>query len=282
MNRRRVGLGTTVAILAGVIIFGAREQVPTETRIPVNQAYEIAATRALSYQAVPVERKTGWGVARGLDATINHMKERFDRHDGPFQINVRGVWGPKRNLNPTLQRLHDLAKHLPYFGARPPKFTVLVVRAFSDSYRERFRKHDKNPAMIIDTEGTQAIDIIVGTTAVQFPIGLRVLGIYVCRTIAGSGTLSQHAFGNAVDWGASTSLLDRVARFQYGLVKKGYLPISQLIWRGRDMLSGHSVYDHYNHIHDSGRPLQSGGCRRPGISQSIPSYVSSTPFEGAE
>jgi hypothetical protein len=72
-------------------------------------------------------------------------------------------------------------------------------------------------------------------------------GVFACRFIHGTTTWSQHAWGNAVDWHASTELMDRIAAFCRSDEMRPY--VSQVLWR---------VPDHYDHVHVSGRPLRTG------------------------
>ena len=275
-SKGAVGAAVATTVTIAAIIFGTREQAPEVARFPRSAIYENSATRATSYQSAPAA-KTGFGDPHSLKGAVRSMGRRLQHHSQTgYTIHYRGNTSAPRSLKLTLDRVRELAKRLPYDTA------VLTVRAEQDGYRELFRKHDRDPTKIVNTEGTRAIDIAVGTTLWYFPT-VRSIGIYVCRTIAGSSTLSQHAFANAWDLGGSTELLDKIARFQVDLIHKGWLPVSQVIWRGRELLSGHSVYDHYDHIHDSGAPLLNGGCRHAGsMPDTGTTTVESTPPEGEE
>jgi hypothetical protein len=78
-------------------------------------------------------------------------------------------------------------------------------------------------------------------------------GTRSCRRIFGrsTGPWSEHAWGNAWDITAPTATLDRVARFLNG---QPYA--AQVLWKGRNLVDGHAVEDHYDHVHLSGAPLQ--------------------------
>lgn len=87
----------------------------------------------------------------------------------------------------------------------------------------------------------------------------RSAGMFQCRRIAGSSTWSQHAWGNAVDIVGPTSLyMGRIAAWLLAEARANRLPIAQVLWQGKDLLSGGSVSGHYDHIHVSGRPMFSG------------------------
>jgi hypothetical protein len=80
------------------------------------------------------------------------------------------------------------------------------------------------------------------------------LGTFACRRIFGRpapAPWSEHAWGNAWDIGGSTAVLSAVARY---LAQQPYA--AQVLWQGRDLVTGASVEDHYNHVHISGRPLR--------------------------
>jgi hypothetical protein len=53
---------------------------------------------------------------------------------------------------------------------------------------------------IIDTSGNKAADLYWSTIVAKFPqYNPRFAGAYVCKTVAGTSTMSQHSYGNAVD-----------------------------------------------------------------------------------
>lgn len=280
-RRRTVAIATAAAIAAGsvtgyLVVHRERPQpnvyAPRPTRF-----YEVPATQRFRYPIA--HRGKRWGRPYHLDNAIVALHHQMDPYQGKgYQLDDGDGdgWGARaRSLVTSLHILrHAMARA--HVGAvwriRPVGHKVSVWK---------MKKVDIDPAVKADTEGTNAIDIIVGSTLKHFPaVGLG--GIYVCRYIAGTSSLSQHAYGNAVDLMGSAGLLDSVARWQYGLARKGWLPLSQLLWRGHDWFSGASVYDHYNHIHDSGKPYLGGGCNRPGTYVRAPNVVPSAPFEGQE
>jgi hypothetical protein len=72
-------------------------------------------------------------------------------------------------------------------------------------------------------------------------------GVFVCRRIAGSSTWSQHAYGNAVDFHASTTVMDAIAGYCRGESMRDV--VAQVLWK---------VPDHWDHVHVSGRPMHTG------------------------
>ena len=112
---------------------------------------------------------------------------------------------------------------------------------------------------------TPAIRQVEAALSKAFP-GWNSGGDFVCKTIQGTSTPSQHAWGNAVDVMVQTvtgSAMantpgDAVARWAIAQAKSGALPIDQVIWRGQEWIHGGSVYDHFNHVHITGAPQLSG------------------------
>jgi hypothetical protein len=242
--KRRLGIagaaGAVLTLLA--VIFGVQEG-QIVRRFDPDSAYEIAATQDIAYRLA--DRNP-----RPLGATIDNARTWMRHHRGDgYRIRRENTmeWSIARPAGETARHLRDVLR-------RVEVRTVVYVRAEADDIVLHILKVDLNPAMVIDTEGTLAIDVIVGTTVVRFP-SVQSLGIYACRYIAGTHELSEHAAANAWDIGGTTALLDRVAEYQLQLWRKGYLPVSQILWDGRNLISGSPVADHYSHIHDSGDPL---------------------------
>lgn len=280
-GRRRVAVavGATVAVaLSGVstylVVHRERPTPPSYIRSPTKFT-EIPATQTFRYQAVP-NHADRWGPPKSMDLAIDVVGDAMRRHHGPFQLKRPGeaLWGVRLPLATALHRMRVGVKH--HGGV----WRIHPTRHHSATWK--MRRIDINPAKYAPTEGTQSIDIIIASTVYRFP-GIRIAGIYTCRTILGTNTLSQHAYGNAVDLVGTTALMDQVAQWQYGMARRGFLPLAQLIWRGHEWFHGGTVYDHYNHIHDTGSPMYSGGCFRPSYSRSVPLVpVGDWPLEGTE
>ena len=82
-------------------------------------------------------------------------------------------------------------------------------------------------------------------------------GVYDCRFIAGTTTWSQHAWGNAEDYHGTTDAMDDLAAYARSPALRPY--VSQVLWR---------VPDHFDHVHLSGRPLETG---TPACAGGVPS-----------
>jgi len=246
--KRRLAAGVLAAAVAvTTIIVGGRGP----------KLSEIPATQDVRYQATKVTWQK-WGPGRTMPDTVTFLRGKLADHKGKsFVIKERGddSWSRARNLNNTLTILSSRV-------ANDDLGDVWLVRARVDDFTMRVRGKDFNPAVYFDhPDATQAVDIIIGTLMKRHP-DLRIGGVYACRTVTGSWTLSQHSYGNAVDVFGTKLQMDVAAKDILDLTLKGYVPASQILWNYRNLLTGHYVYDHTNHIHFSGSPLLFGPCRR--------------------
>ena len=252
MSRTRKGIiASATALITGIV---AAVTLTTSG----SKFYEIPyVTQDIRYQAVPVNWEQ-WGPRSSLDGIITKIRTRMAEHrGGDFQLKARAAddWSRLRSLEETLTIFR-----LKLRNANP--LEVWLIRAGKDGFTMRARGRDFNPAVATATEGTQAIDVVVGTLRKRHP-NIRIGGIYACRNTV-YGNRSQHAFSNAVDVTGTTAQMWDAAKDFLALHRQGYMPVSQILWWGRNLISGNGVYNHYNHIHFSGSPLLSGACRRAG------------------
>lgn len=200
--------------------------------------YEIPATQDIAY-------RVGDRPALDLDGVIEYVRIRMARpaqKGEGYAIKPRGgEWSRRLNLHTALNRY---AARLD----RAPVDQAWAIRSRKSGYTIWTRKVDLNPAMVLDTVGTPAVDIIIGTALAAYP-DLRNWGIKVCKYIRGTNIWSQHAWGNAVDFGGPIAMLDRTAEYLRDLDSRGYIPLGLLLWR----TSGH-----WNHIHAEGDPKMTG------------------------
>lgn len=115
---------------------------------------------------------------------------------------------------------------------------------------------------IIDTNGNYKADRCWSYGKAKYG-DVRFLGAYVCKHIAGSYVMSQHSYGNAVDFGRdSMSELEDLAR--YLLDNAGALDLQHLIVGDRIWTRGygwsHYSGDYHYHVHVDFTPQYSGGC----------------------
>lgn len=237
-SKKAAAAGVVALAAAVASFFGLRgtEQVTT-TRQP--NFYETSATIDAKYRVADRPPQNLTGVAK-------YIKKRMalPRNAGKgyrFKMTGTDDWS----------RIRPLKRSIEKFKIKLSKSRLnkqWVFQSMKSKFRIFSMKIDVNPAVATNTPGTNAIDIIVGTTLKKFP-NAQIWGICVCKRISGTYTWSQHAFCNAVDWGGSTTLLDSIAKYQRSLMAKGYLPVAELLWR---------VPNHYNHIHDTGAPKLGG------------------------
>ena len=253
------------AVLAAMLALGAAaagiigiEVNQDEPRIayPASSAYEIPQTQDIRYRVADRPPQL-------LQGVIDYARTQLSRphHQGEgFIVREYGIPLPEkpraRELDPALDRYRSKLD-----GADVGD--MWFIRAVVDGYTLYTLKIDLNPAAVIDTEGTLPVDIVVGTLRTNYP-GISIGGIYSCRTISGSGTLSQHAYANAADVFGTSSNLNEAAYGMLALARGGYIPVSQILWDYKNLITGRYVSDHTSHIHFTGSPLLSGACRRAG------------------
>lgn len=237
-------VAATLTALLGLVGLDKEPQLIPRVGVP----YEIAATQDIKY-------RTGDRPPQQLPDALAYMKVNMGRPQNSGEgyvikeVHTMG-WSIKRNLQDTLLKLRermikeDVGGYWMMMSVKS-RFTMWILKV------------DLNPAKIQNTPGNQAIDIIVGTVTSKFG-NIPIWGIYLCRHIANSSSWSQHAWANAVDFGGDTGRLNNAAYYLLDLARKNYVPASQILWRGRNLLSGSSISGHYEHIHVSGEPLRTG------------------------
>lgn len=127
----------------------------------------------------------------------------------------------------------------------------------------KFTCREIAPAVkIIDTNGNAKADRCWSWGKAKFP-DVSFLGAYVCKHIVGSTTMSQHSYGNAVDFGRDS--MDELYDLAYYLVAHAeeldlqHVIVDDRIWtRG----SGWGYYggDRHYHVHADFTPQYSGAC----------------------
>ena len=227
--------GIALAILSS-LVYGVRYQ-SREAGVP--RTYEVSASQDIKYS---VGDRPPHELSVVMDYIRTNMERPTHRGEGYVIREIPGMeWSRVRPLNDTLKAL-EVRLTNDEVGAY---WSIMAVK---DRFRMWVLKEDLNPAVAMDTEGGPSIDIIWGTIYSRFP-EVQNWGICACRRISGTWTWSQHAWCNGLDVGGGQALLDRVVSYTRDLVAKGYLPVSQTLWR---------VPGHYGHIHYSGVPLRAG------------------------
>jgi hypothetical protein len=252
--------GAAVAVsLAASVLFGIRGDEAVHDRFGVAGAdrsdfgtvVETSNTLNLQPAITPFE-KPGFGLPGDIAGELSLARKRLERHRGAgFMLKAKDTdeWSRIFELNEALARFRDKLES-------SPEGKVFYLRAKVDGYKEKGARFDMNPLAIVRTSGNDAVDLIIGTVVERFP-SVRSMGILVCKRISGTSNWSQHAYGNAVDFGGPGSwgspeniaLLDDVVDYVNALAP--ILPVSQVGWRNWP--------DHYpGHVHFSGAPLRSG------------------------
>lgn len=126
----------------------------------------------------------------------------------------------------------------------------------------QFVARETVPAVkIIDTNGNAKADRAWSYGKAEYP-DCRFLGAYVCKRIAGTNTMSQHSYGNAVDFGRdSMSELYDLAYYLLGVPELDlqHLIVDDRIWT-RGVGWSHYGGDRHYHVHVDFTPQYSGGC----------------------
>lgn len=115
---------------------------------------------------------------------------------------------------------------------------------------------------IIDTNGNDKADKCWSYGKAEYP-DCSFLGAYVCKHIAGSSTMSQHSYGNAVDFGRDS--MDELYDLAYYLLGKAdelslqHVIVDDRIWTRGVGWSYYGGQRHY-HVHCDFTPQYSGSC----------------------
>ena len=138
-----------------------------------------------------------------------------------------------------------------------------------DTYRVRSGKEMlfvcreiKAAIHIINTNGNVKADKAWSVAKAEYK-DVTFLGAYVCKRILGTFTMSQHSYGNALDFGRSSmSQLVQLANFLYE--KRDELDLQHIIVDDRIWTRGVG-WSHYGgarhyHVHIDFTPQKSGSC----------------------
>lgn len=115
---------------------------------------------------------------------------------------------------------------------------------------------------IIDTNGNDKIDKVWTFGKTKYK-DCTFLGAYVCKYIAGSSQMSQHSYGNAVDFGrGSMAELWNLAHYLVSHADEldlEHVIVDDMIWNRGFGWSHYSGIRHY-HVHADCMPQYSGSC----------------------
>ena len=115
---------------------------------------------------------------------------------------------------------------------------------------------------IIDTSGNAKADQCWSWGKAEYP-DCSFLGAYVCKQIAGTSTMSQHSYGNAVDFGRD-SMAELWDLAHYLVAHEAELDLQHCIVDDMIWTSGygwsHYGGDRHYHVHADFNPQYSGSC----------------------
>lgn len=199
----------------------------------------------------PPDEEFTWTRPLEMDAAVRRaldIARKPWRKGKGYRLTLRGdTYGPVR----TLKELGEgLRRRLP--GTDVGDVCVVWCLANDAKVWVRTVSHPVVPA---NTEGTPDIDWVYGLLRVQAQGLWLNWGIKVCRYIGDSWTISQHAYGNALDV-HPTSMVSGDHIFNLlrdAKAGEGANHIGTVLWR---------VSGHYDHLHIEGNPALTGspGC----------------------
>lgn len=211
-------------------------------------------------QWLVLSRSKGYKGPYGLTRTMAVAGVRLVTGRGPWRLVTWSMEDPDKDSGPLRARADSLTNLRRRLSAGGVGDVFSLKRADGT---EDFRAREAQPAVnLIDTNGNDAVDKVFSFEKAAFP-NISYLGSYNCRYIAGSNTLSQHAYGNAVDVSAPTMAEMRgiagwVVAHGEELSPK-HVIVADSIWTHG---SGWSHYggDYHWHVHVDCDPNFSGPC----------------------
>jgi hypothetical protein len=189
-------------------------------------------------------------VMTARDMVVQRQRNHIGRGYVMRELARNEPWSPDR----TLVEVHD---RLPARLNDLKLGETWATKSLADDFTVWVRKVHVDPPSI-ETPGTDAIDAIYGWLQGNFKGRWENWGICVCKRISGSSSWSQHAYCNAIDVGGSTGNLSAIAKAAVAAARAGKIPCDQVIWQGWEHLHGGRVYDHYDHVHLTGKPQRGG------------------------
>lgn len=197
----------------------------------------------------------GWVGPYELSKVDYAASARLHHGDGPFQRkrNRKNAGGPQKRSE-ALVTLHDALK-------RGKIGNVFSIHDRRDD--EVFRVREVEPAVkVINTSGNNKADVCWSAVKAEFP-NVTFLGSYVCKTIVGTSTRSQHSYGNAVDIGAGS--MDQLHKIADWIVARHReldiqtVIVDRQVWTPAEGWHQYSGERHF-HVHADFIPSLSGPC----------------------
>jgi Extensin-like protein C-terminus len=204
----------------------------------------VAVLYRVSFKAASEKHLNDWLRAEGLGQTMERVRDRMKKQEGPWRQRDRGEdWGPRRPYAEALDTYREALSRNKEGDIRmmtPEKPDGALIAA-----RKIQIPDVKYPT--ISGNATPAAKAIVKPLWTEFP-GLDYWGCYNCRRISGSSSWSQHAWADAIDVHApSMAYGDQVYRWL--MSNRGKFKLTRVLWR---------VPNHYDHLHIDFDPDRSG------------------------
>lgn len=137
-----------------------------------------------------------------------------------------------------------------------------TYRVWGDGEIQFIAREVVPPLHIFDINGNDHADYCWSFGKAKYP-DCSFLGAYVCKHIAGSYTMSQHSYGNAVDFGRDN--MDELWDLAHYLVNNAdkihaaHIIVANRIWSPSTGWSYYGGQYHY-HVHVDFLPQYSGSC----------------------
>lgn len=195
----------------------------------------------------------GWKKG-SLDNVMNHARLRVLSGIGPFTITQDGdqVAGPASRIK-ILRRFRHILEGC----------DVGSVYRIRNAHRVLFTSRKVEEAVhIIETSGNLKADLCWTLVKGQFPF-VDFLGAYVCKHIAGTSTMSQHSYGNAIDFGGrNMDDLNNIRLWVWNHREELHVHTiiyANQVWTADRGWHPYTGVFHY-HVHVDFDPPQSGSC----------------------
>lgn len=187
-----------------------------------------------------------------LSKVMDSARGRIDAGGGPFDVTQDGdVLHGDLTSREALTLLRNRLEH----GDIGP-----VYRVRTRDLGVVFAAREATPAAkLINTNGNAKIDRVWSYIKANYP-NATFLGAYVCKDIAGTSTLSQHSYGNAIDAGN----VDLVKLAEDLVAHADELDLEHVIVHNRIWTRGQGWHaytgEYHYHVHADCAPNLSGPC----------------------
>lgn len=194
-----------------------------------------------------------WSMHRSLNETMEAAVEKVDRHLKVYSLFRNGKKIRRGQRRWVLRGLrHNLETG-----------SVGDVYSISGEGEQLFKCRETKPAVkIINTSGNARADKCWSYGKAEYS-DCSYLGAYVCKHIVGSYSMSQHSYGNAIDFGRDS--MDELYDLAYFLLEHQdtlalqHVIVDDRIWTRGSGWSHYGGQRHY-HVHADFTPQYSGGC----------------------